>query len=399
MSEVPGGLIRPLNLPVAQLWPDSLAGAPSTTEAAVTALPTWRVTEKHEDHCSANLAFQYLVTTSMPCVSFEIPCILCCLGGAVSLPCCHGPWCMEGQERLRRGLTQPPRQQEDAPWGQKESHREERSAWARGRTLAHTQSWPPRLAGIQQQEPLLAPFKAGQGWGQAGMVTSSGVTPCSQVPKCNERASPWPGPVGLQGRGWRSDSGADMPSALSSAALPGLVPRKQPCGVHARVTVPRLLSLQAGGPEGGGGGRGRVSASFLPLVAAAAPCVPSSLLFGLVCSVATGGLMAHRDQKLQGIVGKQRSTMELLGTVGPHRIPVCREFTSILCSGKMSIAGRLGFRFRGVEGRARRVVMGLPVQRPGSWGSSPESGHAGCDQFSQVGAIFAVLASPHTQLL
>lgn len=32
MSEVPGGLIRPLNLPVAQPWPDSLAGGPSTTK-------------------------------------------------------------------------------------------------------------------------------------------------------------------------------------------------------------------------------------------------------------------------------------------------------------------------------------------------------------------------------
>lgn len=118
---------------------------------------------------------------------------------------------MEGQEHLRWGLTQPRRRPEDAPWGQRDSHQEEPSAWVRGQALAHTQGWPPWLAGA-----AFSPVQGQPGLGPGSMVTSSGVTPCSQGPKCNERPSPG------QGRWGYRDGGGGLTLGLTHQPCPPL---------------------------------------------------------------------------------------------------------------------------------------------------------------------------------
>ena len=139
-------------------------------------------------------------------------------------------------------------------------------------------------------------------------MTSSGVTPCSQGPTYDERPGPRPGPVGLQGRGRRSDPGAGTPSALPPAGPPDLLTRKQPYG---NMPGPRGDSWTFT-IEGD-----RVCGLPAPFLPPGVPAARVSFLLGLARSVAAG-LTAHRDRKLEGVVGKTAPSHEAVGWPGGH---------------------------------------------------------------------------------
>lgn len=143
------GATRPRSLPVTQGWRGPCAWG--------------ELIDKQADRSRANVAAEYLVTTSAPRVPHEIMCPAVC-GGAASRRLARGLGACRVRDARERGPPMTCRQGEGAPWGQRGS-RGGAECRGQGPHPGHARSWPPWMApGVQQPEPFLAWFQAGCVW-------------------------------------------------------------------------------------------------------------------------------------------------------------------------------------------------------------------------------------------